>query len=138
MKNTLKLIIQAGKATPAPPIGPALGQRGLNIMDFCKQFNDKTSQKTGPIPVLIHFTKDKKFTIEIKAPPASYLIMKAAGIDKGSKEPGKVMRGTVTKTQLIEIAKEKIDDLRTNSIDASVSVLAGTAISMGISVDYNN
>ena len=99
------MIIQAGKANPAPPIGPALGQRGLNIMDFCKAFNDKTSKLSGPIPVVVFFYKDKKFDLEIKTPPASYLILQELNLKSGSKEAGKDIVATITRTQLEKMLK---------------------------------
>ncbi|MFT4967026.1 MAG: large subunit ribosomal protein L11 [Candidatus Deianiraeaceae bacterium] len=136
--GSFKLIIEAGKANPAPPIGPALGQRGLNIMEFTKTFNDKTSKMSGPIPVVVHFFKDKKFTLEIKTPPASYMILQEIGLKSGAKEPGKEVAGTVTKSQLEKIAKIKMPDLTASSIDAGISTIAGTAVSMGITVDYNS
>lgn len=136
-EGSFKLIIQAGKANPAPPIGPALGQRGLNIMEFCKTFNEQTSKMSGPVPVIISFYKDKKFTLEIKTPPASFLILQALGLQSGSKEAGKSLIGTVKKSQLEQIAKIKIQDMTAHSIDAAMKTLVGTALSMGISVDNN-
>jgi large subunit ribosomal protein L11 len=136
--GSFKLILQAGKANPAPPVGPAMGQRGLNIMEFCKQFNDATSKMSGPVPVIINFYKDKKFYIEIKTPPASYMILESIGLKSGSKEAGKVIVGTVKRSKLEEIAKVKLKDMTANSIDASVSTLIGTALSMGITVDHNS
>ena len=131
------MIIQAGKANPAPPIGPALGQRGLNIMEFCKAFNDQTAKMSGPVPVIISFYKDKKFTLEIKTPPASFMVLQALGLQAGSKEAGKSFVGTIKKSQLEQIAKTKIQDMTAHSIDAAVKTLAGTALSMGILVDNN-
>jgi large subunit ribosomal protein L11 len=136
--GSFKLIIQAGKANPAPPIGPALGQRGLNIMEFCKTFNEQTSKMSGPVPVIISFYKDKKFTLEIKTPPASYMILQELGLQSGSKEAGKNIVATIKKSQLEKIAKVKIKDLTANSLDAAVKTMAGTAMSMGITVDYNS
>lgn len=136
--GSFKLIVEAGKANPAPPIGPALGQRKLNIMEFCKTFNDMTSKMSGPIPVIVHFYKDGKFYLEIKTAPASYMILQELGIKAGSKEPGKASAGKITKTQLEKIAKVKMQDLTANSLEAAVATMAGTAISMGISVDYNS
>lgn len=137
-EGSFKLIIQAGKANPAPPIGPALGQRGLNIMEFCKSFNDQTAKMSGPVPVIISFYKDKKFTLEIKTPPASYMVLQALGLESGSKEAGKSFVGTVKKSQLEQIAKTKMQDMTAHSLEASVKTLIGTAISMGILVDHNN
>lgn len=136
-EGSFKLIIQAGKANPAPPIGPALGQRGLNIMEFCKAFNDQTAKMSGPVPVIISFYKDKKFTLEIKTPPASFMVLQALGLQAGSKEAGKSFVGTIKKSQLEQIAKTKIQDMTAHSIDAAVKTLAGTALSMGILVDNN-
>ncbi len=136
--GSFKLIIEAGKANPAPPIGPALGQRGLNIMEFCKTFNDQTSKMSGPVPVVVNWYKDKKFTLEIKTPPASYLILQELGLKSGSKEAGKVMVGTVKKSQLEKIAKVKLQDLTAHSLDAATKTMVGTAISMGIIVDQNS
>lgn len=136
--GSFKLIIQAGKANPAPPIGPACGQRGLNIMEFCKTFNDLTSKMSGPVPVIVNFYKDKKFNLVIKSPPASYLILQALGIQSGSKEAGKVIVATIKRSQLAEIAKVKMADLTAKSIDEAIKTLAGTALSMGITVDNNN
>jgi large subunit ribosomal protein L11 len=137
-EGSFKLIIQAGKANPAPPIGPALGQRGLNIMEFCKSFNEQTAKMTGPVPVIISFFKDKKFTLEIKTPPASFLILQALGLQSGSKEAGKSLVGTVKKSQLEQIAKLKIQDMTAHSADAAIKTLVGTALSMGIIVDNNS
>jgi len=132
--GSIKLIIQAGKANPAPPVGPALGQKGLNIMEFCKRFNAETSHITGPVPVVITYFKDKTFTILVKTPPASYLILQSAGVPKGSTEPGKTIVGKITKEQLYKIAEVKIPDMCVSSLDIAVKVLAGTAISMGLEV----
>ena len=137
-EGSFKLIIQAGKANPAPPIGPALGQRGLNIMEFCKTFNDQTSKMTGPVPVIISFYKDKKFTLEIKTPPASFMVLQALGLQSGSKEAGKSFVGTVKKSQLEQIAKTKMQDMTAHSLEAAVKTLIGTSISMGILVDHNS
>ena len=132
----IKLQIPAGKANPSPPIGPALGQRGLNIMEFCKQFNAATkSMEPGtPIPVIITVYSDRSFTFVSKTPPASYYIKKAAGIDSGSKTPGRALAGKVTRKQLEEIAKQKMKDLNANDIDGAVKQLAGSARSMGLEV----
>jgi large subunit ribosomal protein L11 len=130
----IKLTIQAGKANPAPPIGPALGSKGLNIMDFCKQFNALTAKMEGPVPVVISFTSDKKFTFELKTPPASYLIKKAAKIETGSKQPGKDIVGSIKTSELRGIAQIKMVDMSANSIEAAIKSFAGTAVSMGLDV----
>ncbi len=131
----IKLQLPAGQATPAPPVGPALGQHGLNIMDFCKQFNDKTKDKAGyTIPVIIYVYKDRSFSFDLKTPPASDLLRKAAGIPKGSGEPNKRKVGKVTREQLAEIAKMKMQDLNTRDLEAAVRMIEGTARSMGIEV----
>ena len=134
--GSLKLQVPAGAANPSPPIGPALGQRGINIMEFCKAFNARTQQeqKGMPLPVVITYYQDKSFTFEIKTPPASYLIKKIAKIGSGSKEPGRASAGTVTMAQVREVAKQKMKDLNTDSIDAAANTIAGTARSMGIQV----
>jgi large subunit ribosomal protein L11 len=132
----VKLQVPAGQANPSPPIGPALGQRGLNIMEFCKQFNAATkSMEPGtPIPVIITVYSDRSFTFVSKTPPASYFIKKAAGIESGSKTPGRAFAGKVTKKQLEEIAKQKMKDLNANDIEGAVKQLAGSARSMGLEV----
>ena len=132
----LKLQVPAGAANPSPPIGPALGQRGLNIMAFCKDFNAKTSQmeKGSPIPVVITIYQDKSFTFEIKTPPASYLLKQAAKIQSGSKTPGRESAGTVTMAQCREIAKKKLKDLNTDDIEAGAKIIAGSARAMGLQV----
>jgi len=132
----VKLQVPAGQANPSPPIGPALGQRGLNIMEFCKQFNAATkSMEPGtPVPVIITVYSDRSFTFVSKTPPASYYIKKAAGIDSGSKTPGRALAGKVTKAQLEEIAKQKMKDLNANDIEGAVKQLAGSARSMGLEV----
>jgi large subunit ribosomal protein L11 len=137
-EGSFKLILPAAKANPAPPIGPALGQRGLNIMEFCKTFNELTAKMTGPDHVIITFYKNKKFTLEIKTPPASFMVLQAIGLESGSKEAGKSFVGTVKKSQLEQIAKIKIQDMTAHSLDAAVTTLIGTSISMGILVDHNN
>ncbi|OLD59226.1 MAG: 50S ribosomal protein L11 [Ignavibacteria bacterium 13_1_40CM_2_61_4] len=132
----IKLQIAAGQASPAPPIGPALGQKGVNIMEFCKQFNAKTQDKQGLIiPVVITVFSDKSFTFITKTPPASVLLAKAAKVEKGSGEPNRTKVGTVTKAQLREIAEMKMPDLNANDIDAAMKMIAGTARSMGITVE---
>ncbi|MHB8668171.1 MAG: 50S ribosomal protein L11 [Burkholderiales bacterium] len=133
----IKLQVPAGKANPSPPIGPALGQRGLNIMEFCKAFNAQTQKvEPGlPLPVVITAFADKSFTFIIKTPPASVLIMKAAGIDKGSKVPHTDKVGKLTRAQAEEIAKAKMPDLTASDLDAAVRTIAGSARSMGIIVE---
>jgi large subunit ribosomal protein L11 len=131
----IKLQIPAGKANPAPPIGPALGQHGVNIMQFCKAFNDNTKQEDGLIiPVVISVYQDKSFTFITKTPPASVLLLKAAKVEKGAKEPNKIKVGRVTRAQLREIAKAKLGDLNTTDIDAAMKTVAGTARNMGIEI----
>ncbi len=131
----VKLQIPAGQATPAPPVGPALGQHGVNIMDFCRKFNDATKDQAGLIiPVVITIYKDRSFTFELKTPPASVLLKRAAGIAKGSGEPNKVKVGKVTKSQIKEIAELKMRDLNANTIEAAMRIIEGTARSMGIEV----
>ena len=131
----IKLQIPAGQANPAPPIGPALGQKGVNIMEFCKQFNARTQEKKGLIiPVVITVFSDKSFTFITKTPPASVLLAKAAKVEKGSGEPNRTKVGKVTKAQVREIAEMKMPDLNANDIDAAMKMVAGTARSMGITV----
>lgn len=131
----IKLQIEAGKANPAPPVGPALGQHGLNIMDFCKAYNDATKDKAGQtIPVEISVFSDRTFTFKLKSPPASVLIRKALNIPKGSAVPNKNKVGKITKAKLVEIAKQKMDGLNTYTPEEAVSVLAGTCRSMGVDV----
>lgn len=131
----VKLQIPAGKATPSPPVGPALGQHGVNIMEFCKSFNAQTAKQEGMIiPVVVTIYSDRSFTFITKTPPASVLLMKAAGIEKGSSEPNKVKVGKVTRAQLIEIAKLKMQDLNVKDLDAAVRTIEGTAKSMGIEI----
>ena len=132
----IKLQVPAGKANPSPPIGPALGQRGLNIMEFCKAFNARTQQETKgmPLPVVITYYQDKSFTFEIKTPPASYLLKQAAKIQSGSKTPGRESAGTVTMAQCREIAKKKLKDLNTDDIEAGAKIIAGSARAMGLQV----
>ncbi len=129
----VKLQIPAGQANPSPPIGPALGQQGVNIMEFCKAFNAKTQAQTGTIlPVVISVYADRSFTFIVKSPPASFLIKKMAKVDKGSSEPNKNKVGSLTKEDLEEIAKIKMDDLSAYDIDQAVKIIAGSARSMGI------
>ncbi|MDJ0588562.1 MAG: 50S ribosomal protein L11 [Pleurocapsa sp. MO_226.B13] len=131
----IKLALPAGKANPAPPVGPALGQHGVNIMAFCKEYNAKTADKAGlVIPVEISVFEDRSFTFILKTPPAAVLIKKAIGIDKGAGEPNKQKVGTITKDQLREIAQTKLPDLNANDIDAAMKIIAGTAKSMGVAV----
>ena len=132
----LKLQVPAGSANPSPPIGPALGQRGLNIMEFCKQFNAKTGsmEKGTPIPVVITAFSDRSFTFITKMPPNSYFIKKAAKIEKGSKTPGTDSVGSITMAQVREIAKQKMADLNANDMDAACSMIVGSARSMGVQV----
>jgi large subunit ribosomal protein L11 len=132
----VKLQIPAGQANPAPPVGPALGQKGVNIMEFCKQFNAKTQDKMGLIiPVIITVYSDKSFTFITKTPPAAVLLVKAAKIEKGSGEPNRVKVGKVTRAQVREIAELKMPDLNAASIEAAMSMVEGTAKSLGITVE---
>ena len=131
----IKLALPAGKANPAPPVGPALGQHGVNIMMFCKEYNAKTADQAGMvIPVEISVYEDRSFTFVLKTPPASVLIKKAAKIDKGSAEPNKQKVGTITRAQLQEIAQTKMPDLNANDIEAAMNIVAGTARNMGVKV----
>jgi len=131
----IKLQIQAGQATPAPPVGPALGQHGVNIMEFCKQYNAATeAQRGNVIPVEITVYEDRSFTFVTKTPPAARLILKAAGVDNGSGEPHKTKVASISQAQVREIAESKMADLNANDIDAAAKIIAGTARSMGITV----
>src|SRR3954471_24500198 len=131
----IKLQISAGQATPAPPVGPALGQHGVNIMEFCKQYNAATEQQRGDVvPVEITVYEDRSFTFVTKTPPAARLLLKAAGVPKGSGEPHKTKVASVTWDQVREIAETKKEDLNANDIDAAAKIIAGTARSMGITV----
>jgi large subunit ribosomal protein L11 len=132
----IKLQVPAGAANPSPPIGPALGQRGVNIMEFCKAFNAATGEleKSMPIPTIITVYADKSFSFVTKSPPATFLIKKALGLKSGSKEPGKLSAGTITRTQLNEIAEIKKKDLNANDIAAGSKIIEGTARAMGIEV----
>jgi len=134
--GTLKLQVPAGKANPSPPIGPALGQRGINIMEFCKAFNAKSQdiEPGAPCPTIITYFQDKSFTFEIKTPPASYLLKKAAKLKSGSKKPGRDNSGSVTVRQVREIAEAKMKDLNANSVEAAMQIILGSARSMGIEV----
>ncbi|MFP4299295.1 MAG: 50S ribosomal protein L11 [Spirulinaceae cyanobacterium] len=131
----IKLALPAGKANPAPPVGPALGQHGVNIMAFCKEYNAKTAEKAGTvIPVEISVYEDRSFTFILKTPPASVLICKAAGIEKGSGEPNRQTVGSITSAQLREIAETKLPDLNANDVEAAMRIIAGTAKNMGVTV----
>jgi large subunit ribosomal protein L11 len=142
--GSLKLQIKAGQANPSPPVGPALGQRGINIMAFCKEFNAKTQEMEpgSPVPVVITYYADKSFSFETKTPPASFLLKKAAGLKpvgkrnraKGSEKPGRATAGTVTVKQVREIAEAKMADLSANDIDAAMKIIVGSARSIGIEV----
>lgn len=136
-KIKLKLEIGAGKANPSPPVGPALGQRGVKIMDFCKAFNDLTKdmEPGSPVPVTIWInSKDKSFTMDLKKPPVSYLVKKKAGVSKGSNNPGKEMIAKISQEDIKDIAETKMSDLNCDEIDAAMLIVAGTARSMGIEV----
>ncbi len=137
IENYIKLQVSAGEANPSPPVGPALGQHGLNIMEFCKAFNAQTQEleKGMPIPVVISVYSDKSFTFIMKTPPASVLLKKAAGISKGSGTPNTDKVGKVTRAQLEEIATTKMKDLNANDMDAAVNIIAGSARSMGLDVE---
>ncbi|BBB32941.1 large subunit ribosomal protein L11 [Thermotomaculum hydrothermale] len=132
----IKLQIEAGKANPSPPIGPALGQHGVNIMDFCKQFNSRTQNQMGMvIPVVITVYQDRSFTFITKTPPVANLIMKELGIEKGSSEPNKVKVGKLKRDKVREIAQIKLPDLNTNDIEAAMRIVEGTARSMGVTIE---
>ncbi len=132
----IKLALPAGKANPAPPVGPALGQHGVNIMAFCKEYNGKTADQAGMvIPVEISVYEDRSFTFVLKTPPASVLIRKAAGIQKGSSQPNNDKVGSITRDQLREIAQTKMPDLNANDIDAAMNIVEGTARNMGVTVN---
>jgi large subunit ribosomal protein L11 len=132
----IKLQVPAGKAAPAPPIGPALGQRGVNIMEFCKAFNAATSEleASTPIPTIITVYADKSFSFETKTPPATFLIKKALGLKSGSKEPGKISAGTIARSKLSEIAEIKMKDLNANDLEAATKIIEGSARAMGLEV----
>ena len=131
----IKLQIKAGQANPAPPVGPALGQHGLNIQEFCSAFNERTKEQMGTVtPVIITVFQDRSFTFITKTPPASVLLKKAANLQSASSEPGKVVAGSVTRDQVKEIAEAKMVDLNAGSIDAAMKIIAGTARSMGLEV----
>ena len=132
----IKLQIPAGQATPAPPVGPALGQHGVNIMEFCKAYNERTSAQQGNVvPVEITVFEDRSFTFITKTPPAAQLLLKAAKVDKGSGVPNRTKVGSVTKDQVREIATTKLPDLNANDIDAAMKIVEGTARSMGVTTD---
>jgi large subunit ribosomal protein L11 len=135
ISGLIKLQIKGGQANPAPPVGPALGQRGINIMEFCKAFNEKTKSMMGkPVPVVITVYKDKKFDFIIKTPPASHYIKEAAKLKGGSKEPGRTVAGSITMQQAEEIAKAKMQDLNAFDIKEATKIICGSARSMGIEV----
>ncbi len=136
LAGELKLQIPAGKANPSPPVGPALGQRGLNIMEFCKAFNAKTQdmEAGAPCPTIITYYADKSFSMEIKTPPASFFLKKAAKLKSGAKLTGKETVGSVTRAQIKEIAESKMKDLNANNIDGAMQIILGSARSMGIEV----
>ena len=136
IEGYLKLQVPSGNASPSPPIGPALGQRGLNIMEFCKAFNaaSQEMEKGAPVPVTITIFQDKSFTFKMKTPPASYLLKKAANLKSGSSEPGRSVAGSVTRDQIKEIAEAKMKDLNANDIDQAMLIIEGSARSMGLEV----
>ena len=137
IEGYIKLQVPAGSATPSPPIGPALGQRGVNIMEYCKAFNAATQEleKAMPIPTIITVYADRSFTFVTKTPPATFLIKKAANLKSGSKEPGKVSAGTIKRSQLAEIAQAKFADLNANDIEQATKIIEGSARSMGLQVE---
>jgi large subunit ribosomal protein L11 len=134
--GTMKLQVKAGQANPSPPVGPALGQRGINIMEFCKAFNAKTAdlEPGAPCPTVISYYQDKSFTMDIKTPPASYMLKKAAKVNSGAKTPSRETIGTITAKQLREIAEAKMVDLSANDVEAAMKIILGSAKSMGIEV----
>jgi len=136
IEGYIKLQVSAGAANPSPPIGPALGQRGVNIMEFCKQFNAATQEveKGTPLPTIITVYADRSFTFVTKTPPATFFIKKAANLKSGSKEPGKISAGTITRSQLAEIAQAKFADLNANDIEQATKIIEGSARSMGLQV----
>jgi large subunit ribosomal protein L11 len=136
IQGYLKLQVPAGAANPSPPIGPALGQRGINIMEFCKAFNAQTQEmeKGSPIPVLVTYYQDKSFTFEMKAPPVSYYLKKAAGLKKGGSAPGRDVAGSVTRNQVREIATSKMGDLNADTVESAMRMVEGSARSMGLTV----
>ena len=130
----IKLQIEAGKANPAPPVGPALGQKGVNIMDFCKKFNDKTQGMEGPIPCLITVYKDKSFTFVLKKPPVTYYILKAVGLKKGGRTPGRNIVRQISKEQIKKIAEDKMEDMNAFTVEQAIKQVEGSCRSMGIKV----
>ncbi len=138
LMGSLKLQVPAGQANPSPPVGPALGQRGINIMEFCKAFNAKTAdmEPGAPCPTVITYYQDKSFTMEIKTPPASYYLKKAAKVKSGAKTPSRETVGTVTVAQVREIAEAKMKDLNANDVEGAMRMVEGTARSMGIELAY--
>ena len=136
LAGTMKLQVPAGQANPSPPVGPALGQRGINIMEFCKAFNAKTQdlEPGAPCPTIITYYQDKSFTMDIKTPPASYFLRKAAKLKSGANNPGKETVGSVTAAQVKEIAEAKMKDLNANDVEAAMQIILGSARSMGIEV----
>lgn len=136
IEGYIKLQVPAGAANPSPPIGPALGQRGVNIMEFCKAFNAATQdlEKSAPIPTVITVYADRSFTFETKTPPASFFLKKAAKLKSGSKEPGKISAGTIKRSQVAEIAEAKMKDLNANDVEAAMLIIEGSARSMGLEV----
>ena len=134
--GSLKLQVKAGQANPSPPVGPALGQRGINIMEFCKAFNAKTAEMEpgAPCPTIITYYADKSFTMDIKTPPASHYLKKAAKLQSGAKTPGKATAGTVTTRQIREIAEAKMQDLSAHDVESAMQIILGSARSMGIEV----
>ena len=130
----IKLLIEAGKASPSPPVGPALGQRGVNIMEFCKAFNAQTSSSDGLLPVTVTVYADRSFDFQVKTPPTSYLLTKAAGVEKGSGTTPRTKAGEITEKQAREIAERKLEDLNADTVDAAVMIVRGTARSMGIDI----
>jgi large subunit ribosomal protein L11 len=134
--GTMKLQVKAGQANPSPPVGPALGQRGINIMEFCKAFNAKTAdlEPGAPCPTVISYYQDKSFTMDIKTPPASYFLKKAAKVNSGAKTPSRETVGTITGKQLREIAEAKMVDLSANDVEQAMKIILGSARSMGIEV----
>ena len=134
--GSLKLQVKAGQANPSPPVGPALGQRGINIMEFCKAFNAKTQdmEPGAPCPTVITYYVDKSFTFDIKTPPASYYLKKAANVKGGANKPGRETKGTITKAQVREIAEAKMKDLSANDVEQAMKIILGSARSMGIEV----
>ena len=135
IKTSFKINLSAGEATPAPPVGPVLGQHGINIVEFCRQYNEKTCKDKGfIIPATVTVYEDRSFTFELRTPPTTDLLRKAVNVSKGSAKPNKDKIGSITRDQLEEIAKKKMSDLNTNNLDAAIKIIAGTAHNMGIEV----